>query len=278
MELLGFIGGFIAVGLYILSMSYVKSSALVIARIFVLAFVACTMTLALLYFGADVTVKKKLQTQSAIFKDQHTWWQTYLYIMTFGSFIGYSSAFPTLTKNVFCYLPDGTPNPAMEGAVRRYSWMGPCIGSLARPVGGWLSDKFSGASVTHWGTIVETLSTIGAGYFVSRAAGAEKPEQFFFPFLICFLLLFCSTGSSNGSTFRQMTVLFPPEQAGPVLGWTSAVAAYGAAVFPAVFGAADDKGLVLYLFALYYFTCLLVNYYFYYEGVCRFGFKAPNPC
>merc|ERR1711998_95825 len=222
--------------------------------------------------GADAAIQAKLKKQSEIFKDQHTWWQTYLYIMTFGSFIGYSSAFPTLTKNVFCYLPDGTPNPAMEGAVRRYSWMGPCIGSLARPIGGWLSDKFSGASVTHWGTIVETLSTIGAGYFVSQAAGHETPEDFFFQFLVCFLLPFCSTGSSNGSTFRQMTVLFPPEQAGPVLGWTSAVAAYGAAVFPAVFGAAPDKALVLYLFALYYFTCLLVNYWFYY----RTG--APKPC
>ena len=157
---------------------------------------------------------------------------------------------------------------------------GPCIGSLSRPVGGWLSDKFSGAAVTHWGTIVETLSTIGAGFFVSRAAGAEKPEDHFYPFLICFLLLFCSTGSSNGSTFRQMTVLFPPEQAGPVLGWTSAVAAYGAAVFPAVFGAAgsENSALVLYLFAFYYFTCLLVNWYFYYDGIMRFGSKAPRPC
>jgi NNP family nitrate/nitrite transporter-like MFS transporter len=156
--------------------------------------------------------------------------------------------------------------------------MGPCVGSLARPIGGWLSDKCSGAAVTHWGTVVETLSTIGAGYFVTQATGAEKPEDHFYPFLICFLLLFCSTGSSNGSTFRQMTVLFPPEQAGPVLGWTSAVAAYGAAVFPAVFGAADDKGLVLYLFAFYYFTCLIVNFYFYYEGICRCGAKAPRPC
>ena len=119
--------------------------------------------------------------------------------MTFGSFIGYSSAFPKLIKDVYGYLPDGTPNPAMEGAASKYAWMGPCIGSLSRPVGGWLSDKFSGAAVTHWGTIVETLSTIGAGYFVKQAMGAEKPEEYFFPFLICFLLLFCSTGSSNGS-------------------------------------------------------------------------------
>jgi NNP family nitrate/nitrite transporter-like MFS transporter len=272
MEVLGFIGGFFGVGLFILSMSFVKSPALVITRIFVLSFLCCTLTLVLLYYGADKAVQEKLQTQSAIFKDQHTWWQTYLYIMTFGSFIGYSSAFPTLIQNVFCYLQDGTPNPAMEGAVRRYAWMGPCIGSLARPIGGWLSDATSGAAVTHWGTIVETLSTIGAGYFVKQASGHPTPEDYFFQFLVCFLLLFCSTGSSNGSTFRQMTVLFKPEQSGPVLGWTSAVAAYGAAVFPAVFGAADDKGFVLYMFAFYYFTCLFVNYYFYYRK------GAPKPC
>ena len=87
-----------------------------------LAIFCCCLTLVLLYFGSQKEVKAKLLKQSEIFKDQHTWWQTYLYIMTFGSFIGYSSAFPTLTKNVFCYLPDGTPNPAMEGAVRRYAF------------------------------------------------------------------------------------------------------------------------------------------------------------
>jgi NNP family nitrate/nitrite transporter-like MFS transporter len=273
MILIGFVGGFIGVGLYIASMNRIKSPVLVITRIFVLSFVCCSATLAVLYIASPVTVQKKLRTQSAIFKDHHTWWQTYLYMMSLGSFIGYSSAFPTLIKNVFCYLPDGQPNPAMEGAVPRYAWMGPCVGSLARPAGGWLSDKLgSGATVTHWGTIVEVLATIGAAYFVTLAAGTDTPETYFLPFLACFLLLFCSTGSSNGSIFLQMTRLFEPEQAGPVLGWTSAVAAYGAAVFPAVFGATDDRGFVLYLFALYDFTCLVVNYYFYYRN------GAPRPC
>jgi NNP family nitrate/nitrite transporter-like MFS transporter len=287
MELMGFLGGFTGVGIFILSVPYIKGPALVITRIFLLAAFCCILTLVFLYIGAGAEVQKKLKTQSVIFKDQHTWWQTYLYIMTFGSFIGYSSAFPKLIKDVYGYKPDGSENLgkdpvfgiAMNGAASKFAWMGPCVGSLARPLGGWLSDKFSGAAVTHWGTIVETLSTIGAGYFVSRAAGSATPEDHFYPFLICFLLLFTSTGSSNGSTFRQMTVLFPPEQAGPVLGWTSAVAAYGAAVFPAVFGAAgsENSALVLYLFAFYYFTCLLVNWYFYYEGIMRPG-KAPRPC
>jgi NNP family nitrate/nitrite transporter-like MFS transporter len=136
-----------------------------------------------------------------------------------------------------------------------------------------VSDKLgSGAAVTHWGTIIEVLATIGAGYFVTLAWGHDTPETYFLPFLVCFLLLFGSTGSSNGSIFLQMTMLFEPDQAGPVLGWTSAVAAYGAAIFPAIFGAVDDKGFVLYLFALYDFTCLVVNYYFYYRK------GAPRPC
>ena len=73
-----------------------------------LAIFCCCLTLVLLYFGSQKEVKEKLKKQSEIFKDQHTWWQTYLYIMTFGSFIGYSSAFPKLIKDVFGYLPDGS--------------------------------------------------------------------------------------------------------------------------------------------------------------------------
>merc|ERR1740138_1109211 len=178
-------------------MSYIKSSALVIARIFVLAFICCSITLVLLYFGADKTVKEKLEKQSAIFKDKHTWLQTWLYIMTFGSFIGYSSAFPALIKNVFGYLPNGDVNPNAP-SVAAYAWMGACVGSLSRPVGGWLSDKLGkgqavdqgGAIVTHWGTIVEIVATVAVGVFVRLAMDSDKPEEYFVPFLICFLILF----------------------------------------------------------------------------------------
>ena len=101
MEVLGFLGGFTGVGIFILSVPYIKGPALVITRIFLLAAFCCILTLTLLFVGAGAEVQKKLKIQSAIFKDQHTWWQTYLYIMTFGSFIGYSSAFPKLIKDVY---------------------------------------------------------------------------------------------------------------------------------------------------------------------------------
>lgn len=274
-EGIGFIGVAVATGLFILTTPLVKGSpALVILRIFLLSTVACVVTLAALWFLSSADVKAKLKVQSAIFYDKHTWVMTWLYIMTFGSFIGYSNVFPKLIKDVFGYLPDGTANPNAP-SVAAFSWTGACVGSLARPLGGWLSDKWSGATVTHWGTIIEIFGTVGAGIFVRLAMEDEEPERYFYPFLLCFLALFSATGSSNGSTFRQISVMFPPEQAGPVLGWTSAVAAYGAAVFPACFGAGlqgDFVDVVFYCFAGYYCTCLGANFWYYYRR------NAEKPC
>lgn len=275
LEGLGFIGVICGTALFVLSTPLVAGSpALIIIRIFVLAFIACLVTLASMWFLSSSEIKAKLRVQAQIFSDKHTWLMTWLYIMTFGSFIGYSSAFPKLIKDVFGYLPDGSENPNAP-SVAAYAWMGACVGSLARPVGGWLSDKWTGATVTHWGTVVEVVATVAVGIFVRLAQASPDPEKYFYPFLICFLLLFGATGSSNGSTFRQMSVMFPAEKAGPVLGWTSAVAAYGAAVFPACFGAGLQGGfvdVVLFCFAAYYSTCLAVNYWFYYRK------GAERPC
>jgi NNP family nitrate/nitrite transporter-like MFS transporter len=81
-----------------------------------------------------------------------------------------------------------------------------------------------------------------------------------------FLLLFITTGIGNGSTFRMITVIFPKDQAGPVLGWTSAIAAYGAFLIPKIFGTQIKSGTpenALYGFAIYYLSCLVVNWWFY---------------
>ena len=81
-----------------------------------------------------------------------------------------------------------------------------------------------------------------------------------------FLVLFTATGIGNGSTFRTIAVVFDREQAGPVLGWTSAVAAYGAFIIPQVFGeemAATTPENALYGFAAFYFLCVLINWWFY---------------
>jgi len=278
LQSLAFPGIGLSVVLFLASQPIVKGNApLVIIRIFLLACIACGLTGVCLWFLSGQEIQDKLRTQAVIFKNKHTFWFTILYIMTFGSFIGYSSAFPLIIKNVFGYLPNGEKNPNAP-SVGAYAWMGACVGSLSRVAGGILSDKFGkqgGAIVTHWGTVIEIIATVVAGVLVRFAVNADTPETWFAPFLITFLVLFGATGSSNGSTFRQMSVSYPPEQAGPVLGWTSTVAAYGAAVFTACFGAGvkgDFVDIVLYAFAGYYFLCLLINYWFYYR------WNAEKPC
>ena len=210
-------------------------------------------------------IKKNLNTQFAIFSNKHNWIMTYLYVMTFGSFIGYSAAFPLLIRVVFGELPDSTANPNAPNPFA-YAWLGPLVGSVARPIGGWISDKLGGAKVTQWDTVVMILATLGVAFFVKQANGAAHPEQFFVPFLLLFLVLFITTGVGNGSTFRMVPIIFKPSEAGPVLGWTSAVAAYGAFIIPRVFGQQVKAGTpeyALYGFALYYLTCLALNWYYY---------------
>ena len=182
-------------------------------------------------------IKPALARQYAIFNNKHTWIMTVIYTMTFGSFIGYSAAFPLAIKVIFGFSHDPTgaqlginpnaPNPFT------YAWLGPLVGSLIRPVGGWVSDmKIGGAKVTQLITLVMIGSALGVSYFMVQAYRSETPEIFFMPFLVLFLVLFAATGVGNGSTFRSMGVMFDKEQAGPVLGWTSAVAAYGAFLIP----------------------------------------------
>lgn len=210
-------------------------------------------------------IKENLTTQFAIFNNKHNWIMTYLYTMTFGSFIGYSAAFPLLIRIVFGQFSDGTVNPNAPNPFA-YAWLGPLVGSIARPIGGWISDKWGGAKVTQWDTVVMILSTLGVAYYVKQASNSATPEEFFIPFLILFLILFITTGVGNGSTFRMVPIIFKPSEAGPVLGWTSAVAAYGAFIIPKVFGQQVKAGTpeyALYGFAVYYITCLALNWYYY---------------
>ena len=223
------------------------------------------LTLGLMRFVTPGGVRKNLRGQFAIFREKHNWVMTWLYTMTFGSFIGYSAAFPKLIQDVFGYLPDGSINPDAPNPFA-YAWLGPLVGSLVRPIGGWMSDKLGGARVTHWDTIVMILSALGVAWAVKAAGASETPEAYFLPFLGLFLVLFITTGIGNGSTFRMIPMIFTKEQAGPVLGWTSAIAAYGAFIIPKVFGGQIKMGTpeyALYGFALYYLSCLAVNWWYY---------------
>ena len=218
-------------------------------------------------------LRANLDRQYQIFNNKHTWAMTIIYTMTFGSFIGYSAAFALSIKVIFGFshiLVDGvmthnTPNPNGPSALM-FAWMGPFIGALIRPVGGKISDKLGGAIVTQWVSIVMIISALGCAYFMKAAYGSATPETFFVPFLILFIILFAATGVGNGSTFRSIAVIFNKEQAGPVLGWTSAVAAYGAFIIPQVLGEqikATTPEYALYGFAIFYLLCLALNWWFY---------------
>ncbi len=270
LELLGFGGA--AVGVYLLVSDVIAMPVLV--RIFVILVIAVVVTLGLMRLLTPKATKENLLDQFAIFKAKHNWVMTWLYVMTFGSFIGYSAAFPKLITDVFGYIRvDADGNPLQEAILNpngpdafNYAWLGALVGSLIRPVGGWLSDKWGGAKVTHWDTIVMILSALGVAYFVAQARVSATPEQYFLPFLLLFLLLFVTTGIGNGSTFRMIPIIFPKHQAGPVLGWTSAIAAYGAFLIPNIFGSQIKAGTpeyALYGFAIYYVSCLFVNWWFY---------------
>ncbi|MCP4869902.1 MAG: NarK/NasA family nitrate transporter [Proteobacteria bacterium] len=264
MTTLGFAGAALAIVLLIIPWGGFP----VLLKTFLVAIVAIVTTLALLRYLTPAETKKNLQGQFAIFSERDNWIMTYLYVMTFGSFIGYANAFPKLIDDVFGVIRVGehAGDPTgMKSAA--YIWIGAGVGALIRPVGGWLSDKIdSGSKVTHWSTIVMVAATIGAGWFTAAAARSEDPTQYFMPFLILFIILFAMTGIGNGSTFRMIGVLFDKDLRGPVLGWTAAVAAYGAYLIPKIFGQQIKNGTpeyALYGFAGYYATCLVVNWWFY---------------
>ena len=219
-------------------------------------------------------IKPNLQRQFQIFGNQHTWVMSVIYTMTFGSFIGYSAAFALAIKVIFGFshiegadgvLTHSTVNPNAPSALM-YAWMGPFIGALIRPIGGWISDKVGGALVTQVITVVMIGAALGVAYYMSAAYQSATPEQYFLPFFLLFLTLFAASGIGNGSTFRTIAMVFPKEQAGPVLGWTSAVAAYGAFIIPQVFGEqikATTPEYALYGFAVFYFICLVLNGWYY---------------
>ncbi|MCH8058699.1 MAG: hypothetical protein IIB78_12605 [Proteobacteria bacterium] len=231
-------------------------------------------TLLLLRYLTRGELQANLKRQFRIFENKHTWAMTIIYTMTFGSFIGYSAAFPLAIKVIFGFThvagPDGAlvhdvVNPNGPSALM-FAWIGPFVGALIRPVGGWIADKVGGAKVTQIVAIVMIASALGVSYFMAAAYRSATPEDFFWPFFGLFVILFTATGVGNGSTFRTIAVVFNQEQAGPVLGWTSAVAAYGAFFIPKVFGeqiTLTTPEYALYGFALFYGLCLALNWWFY---------------
>ncbi len=269
MLLVGFVTA--AFGLWLLLPAKVGGSGFMVSKWVVLPIViALTVLLLKMIPGA---VGQNLTRQYKIFNNKHTWAMTVIYTMTFGSFIGYAATFALAIKVVFGFqhvMVDGVmthnlANPDGPSALM-YAWMGPFIGALIRPVGGMIADKMGGAKVTQIISVAMVASALGVAYFLKLAYVSATPQDYFLPFMGLFLILFAATGIGNGSTFRTIAVVFDKEQAGPVLGWTSAVAAYGAFIIPKVFGEqikVATPEYALYGFAVFYGVCILINWWFY---------------
>jgi len=233
--------------------------------------VSALLVMKLAAFG---TMKENVAKQFAIFRDKHTWSLTALYIVTFGSFIGFSMALPLSITVIFgiSHVPDANgvlqhtlKNPNAPSAFT-YAWIGPFVGAAVRPIGGWISDKLGGSIVTQVISLVMVVASVAVGYVMMQAYGSATPEQYFPAFIGLFIVLFFASGIGNGSTFRTIGVIFDRVQAGPVLGWTSAIAAYGAFIAPVVIGNQIKAGtpqIAMYGFAVFYALCLVLNWWFY---------------
>jgi NNP family nitrate/nitrite transporter-like MFS transporter len=232
------------------------------------------LALTVMRLAAFGEMKEGVKKQFAIFGNKHTWSMTALYIVTFGSFIGFSMALPLAMKVIFgvSHVPDAngvmqhTANNPNAPTILAYAWVGPFVGAAVRPLGGWISDKLGGSIVTQVISAVMVAASVAVGWVMSHAYHSATPEQYFPMFLGLFMLLFAASGIGNGSTFRTIGVIFDRTQAGPVLGWTSAVAAYGAFVAPIVIGDQIKAGTperAMYGFATFYALCLVLNWWFY---------------
>jgi MFS transporter, NNP family, nitrate/nitrite transporter len=132
-------------------------------------------------------------------RDAHTWIISFLYIGTFGSFIGYSFAFGQVLQNQFGthFLTDGKIDPVK---IAYLTFLGPLVGSLIRPAGGWLADRIGGARTTFWNFLAMAV----AAAIVLIASGQRSLALFY----VGFIALFALSGLGNGSTYKMIPAIF----------------------------------------------------------------------
>jgi len=131
-------------------------------------------------------------------KQPQTWVMSLLYIGTFGSFIGYSFALPLVIKNTFPEFLAG--HPFIATYLAGLAFVGALVGSVARPLGGWLSDKVGGARVTF-------AVFLGMGLFTLAAIVGVRRHSFGL-FFGSFMAIFLLAGMGNGSTYRMIPSIF----------------------------------------------------------------------
>jgi hypothetical protein len=146
----------------------------------------------------SVPVRVSFRDQLDIFKNKHTWFCTLTYIMTFGSFSGFSAAFPLLIKSVYGKF-DGAPDPLA------YAFYGPLIGSASRVIFGFVADKVGGAILT----TITGVALIGLCTTLVLTGSLTPTSLESFPLFVGIMLaIFFFTGVGNAATFRQYPLIF----------------------------------------------------------------------
>jgi len=228
------------------------------------------------WFGMNdiAEAKASFREQAVIFRRFHNWVMCFLYVGTFGSFIGFSAGLALLTKGQF---------PAVNPTT--YAFLGPLAGALTRPLGGWISDRLGGARVTLWTFIGMIAAVAGVIAFLPQNGAGGN----FAGFLAMFIVLFALTGIGNGSTFRMIPVIFltlhqrftkddnadaqqharteAGKESAAVLGFSAAMGAYGGFFIPRSFGTSIDMTgspvAALVCFISFYVVCAAVTWIFY---------------
>lgn len=225
------------------------------------------------WFGMNdiASAKASFAEQSVIFQRRHNWIMCWLYTGTFGSFIGYSAALPLLARGQF---------PDVDSL--KFVFVGPLVGALARAATGWISDRFGGGRVTFWSFISMIAGVAGVLYFLSIK---EQPGAFW-GFFAMFMVLFFATGVGNASTFQMIPVIMRKEmgrlmpmlstadqqrqgekESAAIIGFTSAMAAYGAFFIPKAYGtsiaATGGPQVALWAFMIFYLSCAGLTWFVY---------------
>ncbi|MGE8212346.1 MAG: NarK family nitrate/nitrite MFS transporter [Stenotrophomonas sp.] len=237
------------------------------------------------WFGMNdlTSARSSFSEQAVIFRRKHNWLMCWLYIGTFGSYIGFSAGFPMLVKSQF---PDVNP--------LAYAFIGPLLGALMRSVGGSMADRWGGARLTFWVFALMIAAVFGVLHFLpSNGQGGN-----FYGFLLAFMALFVLSGIGNGTTFRMIPVIFrtlherlsakedaegkkaaahqASIESAAVVGFSGAIGAYGGFFIPKSYGTSisltGGPDMALYGFIAFYATCLAVTWWWYYRR------GAETPC
>ncbi len=214
--------------------------------------------------------------QAAIFRRKHAWLGSWLYAGTFGSFIGFAVGFPMLLVSLF-------PGSDMV----KYAFVGPLLGALIRPLGGWLADRTGGASLTFWNFVVMTMAMFGILLFVPRDVDPGNVTGFY----LMFMLVFLTTGIGNGSVFRMIPTIFhtlhqrwsadkdeahraqarhqAETETAVALGFSASIAAFGGFGIPVALAVSNSlfggPYFAMVCFGMFYVSCLFATWWWYYR-------------